>query len=128
MILKTVKFLCKAISTYWYTINRDCSRADLRSVYRFWGHLIWTPKFKKGRKRKTNIFLKNKKLPSLIVFGKLNIELEHINAANSSKNSIIVLYLCFRQYLDKKVGASCPELSTILKILPLGANHGGVSV
>ena len=35
--------------------------------------------------------------------------------------------LCFHQCLDKKVEASCPELSKILKILPLIANHGGVS-
>ena len=86
MILKTVTFLCKAISTYWYTANRGWSRADLKSVYRFWGHLIWTPKFKKGRKRKTNIFLKNKKLLSPTLSSKLNIELEHINTANGTKN------------------------------------------
>ena len=78
------------------------------------------PKFKEGRKRKTktNVLDENKKLPSLILFNKLNIELEYINIVNRTKK-----LLC--QYLDKKVGTSCPELSIILKTLPLGANHGG---
>ena len=78
------------------------------------------PKFKEGRKRKTktNIPDENKKLPSLILFNKLNIELEYINIVNRTKK-----LLC--QYLDKKVGTSCPELSIILKTLPLCANHGG---
>ena len=31
---------------------RGWSRADLRLVYRFWGHLIWVPKFKKVKKEK----------------------------------------------------------------------------
>ena len=40
---------------------RGWSRADLiRSVYRFGRHL-WVPKFKKGRKRKTKVWHKNKK-------------------------------------------------------------------
>ena len=37
------------------------SRADLKSAYWFWGHLIWASKFRKGRKRKTNFVHKNKK-------------------------------------------------------------------
>ena len=47
--------------------TRGWSRADLRLEYQFWGHLIWAPKFKKGRKRKTfeeekvNVLHKNKK-------------------------------------------------------------------
>ena len=48
-------------------------------------HLIWAPKFKKYRKRKTNVFHKNEKLPSVILFNKLNIELELINAVNRTK-------------------------------------------
>ena len=34
------------------------SRAALRLVHWFWSHLIWAPKLKKGRKRKTNILHK----------------------------------------------------------------------
>ena len=34
-----------------------------------------------------------------------------------------LIFLCFRQFLNKKVEASSPELSTILKILPLGPNR-----
>ena len=43
--------------------HKGWSRADLRLVYRFWGHLIWSPKFKKGRKIKHKVLHKNKKLP-----------------------------------------------------------------
>ena len=57
---------------------KDWSRADLSSVYQFWGHLILAPKFKKGRKRKTNALYKNKKLPSATLFSKLNIKSESI--------------------------------------------------
>ena len=93
--------------------NRGLSSPDLRSVYRFWGHLIWAPKFKEGRKRKSNVLQKNKKLPSVTLFSRLNIESEHINAVNRTKNyHSTLIFLCFRQYLDKKVGTSCAELST----------------
>ena len=34
------------------------------------------------------------------------------------------MILCYA--LDKETDPTCPELLTILKILPLGANHGGV--
>ena len=43
----------------------------MRSVYRFRGHLIWAPKFKKGRKRKTIFLHKNKKVSSVTLFNKL---------------------------------------------------------
>ena len=48
---------------YWQNTKgvRVWSRGILRSIYRFWEHLIWMPKFKKGRKRKTNISIKNEK-------------------------------------------------------------------
>ena len=71
---------------------------------------------------------KNKKLPSVTLFSKLNIESEHINTLNTTKNyQSTLICLCFHQWLDKKVGTSCPELPTVLKILPLIANHGGTS-
>ena len=98
----------------------------MRQLYRFWGYLIWVPKFKKGRKRKSNFLHEIEKLPSLTLFSKLNIESELINAVNRTKNyHITLVFPCFRQYFNKKVGTSCPELKTILKILPLGANHIG---
>ena len=106
--------------------SRGWSRADLRLVYQFWGHLIWAPKFNKVRKKKTNFLHKNEKLPCATLFSKLNIESEHINIANRTKKlSEYSNCLCFHQCLDKKVGTGCPELPTILKILPLIANHGG---
>ena len=53
------------------------SRADLRSLYQFWRCLIWGHKFKKGWQRKTNILYKNKKLPSVTLFSRLNIKSTH---------------------------------------------------
>ena len=74
-------------------------RADLSSAYQFWGHLIWAPKFKKGRKIKT-------------LFSKLNIESEHISSLNGTKTIIVLLTLLrFCQYLGKKVGGSCAQVS-----------------
>ena len=55
----------------------------------------------------------------------MNIESEHINAASRTKiYHSTLIFLCFRQYLDKKVGKSCPEFSFKL---PLCANHGSAS-
>ena len=80
------------------------TRTDLlRSVCRFWGHVILAPKFKKGRTRKTNVLHKNEQLPSITLFSKLNLESEHINAVNRTKiYHSTLIFLCFRQYLDKK--------------------------
>ena len=70
----------------------------------------------------------NKKLTFATLFSKLNIESEHINTVNRTKNHhSTVIFLCFHQFLDKKVGISCPDLSIILKILPISANHGATS-
>ena len=68
---------------------------------------------------------KNKKLPSVTFLKELNIESEHINTVNRKKTFTTLIFLCFCQYFDEKVATSCPELSAILKILPLGTNHGG---
>ena len=84
--------------------GKGWSRADLRSVYQFWGHLIWASKFKKSRKRKTNVLNKNKKLSSVTLLSKLNIESKHISTVNRIKNYY-----------------------STLKILPLGTNHGNTS-
>ena len=73
------------------------------------------PNFKKGRKRKTNVLHKNNNLPSVTLFSKLNIEAEHINVVNGTKNyHITLVFLCSHQYLDEKVGTSRPKLSAIL--------------
>ena len=93
------------------TGTRGWSRADLRSIYRFTRHLVWGSKFKKGRKRKTNVLHKNKKLPSASLVRKLKIELEHINTVKRKQNdNSTLIFLCFCQFLDKKVKTSCPEL------------------
>ena len=93
------------------TGTRGWSRADLRSIYRFTRHLVWGSKFKKGRKRKTNVLHKNKKLPSASLVSKLKIELEHINTVKRKQNdNSTLIFLCFCQFLDKKVKTSCPEL------------------
>ena len=46
----------------------------------------------------------------------MNIELEHINAVNRKTKLIsyhsTVIFLCFHQSLDEKVGTGCSELST----------------
>ena len=48
----------------------------------------------------------------------MNIESEHINAASRTKNyHSTLIFLWFRQNLDKIVGKSCPELS--VKFCPL---------
>ena len=60
------------------------------------------------------------------LFSKLNIESELTKTVNETKNYHST-FLCFCQCSDKKVGISCSELSTILKNLPLSANHDGVS-
>ena len=58
---------------------------------------------KKGRERKTKVLHK--------LSSKLNVESEHINVVNRKKTIVIVLliFLCFHQYLDKKVLTSCSE-------------------
>ena len=56
----------------------------------------------------------------------MNIESELTKTVNETKNYHST-FLCFCQCSDKKVGISCSELSTILKNLPLSANHDGVS-
>ena len=100
-----------------YVITHHISgwpRADLRLVYQFWGHLIWVPKFKEGRKRETNVLHKNEKLPSVILFSRLSIKSKlHINTVNRTKiYHVTLIFSCFHQYFDKKVGTSCVELST----------------
>ena len=98
----------------------------MRLVYQFLEHLMWVPKFKKVKKRKTNVLHKNKKLLSVTVSSKLNIESEHINTVNNKRltviiSTLIVLYsfhVCVNTRI-KKVRTNCPEFSTILKVLPL---------
>ena len=93
---------------------RGWSRADLRSVYWFWGHLIWVPKFKNGKKRKAKILHKNKKLQSLTFFSKLKTHFQNwFNTVRRTSDSGKV----FLEYLKVQ----------ILKILLLAANHGGTS-
>ena len=55
------------------TALRAWSAGDVRSVYLILGTPIWTPKSKVGRRRKTNILHKNKKLPFVTLFSRLNI-------------------------------------------------------
>ena len=62
-------------------IYRGRRKVDLWSICQFWGHLIWVPKFKKNRKRKSVLY-KNEKLPSATRFSKLNNKSEHINTVN----------------------------------------------
>ena len=57
--------------------------------------------------------IKIKKLPSVTLFSKLHIKSEHINAVNRTKTyHSTLIFPSFRQYLDKKVRTSCPEMST----------------
>ena len=64
------------------------SRVDLRSVWQFLGHLIWAPKFSKGRKRKTTLLHKNKELSSATILSKPNIESEQIHAVSRTKSQV----------------------------------------
>ena len=77
---------------------RGWSRADLRLVYRFWGHLIWAPKFMEGRKRKTKVLQRNRKLSPVNLFSKLNIESENINAVNKTTYHSTLILLYFRHF------------------------------
>ena len=65
-------------------------------VYR---HLIWPRRFKRGRKRKTDVLHKNKKLPSVTLFIKLSIESEDLDTAIEQK-IIIVLYNALFRAVD----------------------------
>ena len=48
-----------------------------------------------------------KKLPYVTIFIQLNIEPEHIEAENKTKNyHSTLIFSCLCQYLDKKVGGS----------------------
>ena len=84
----------------------------------------WMPKFKKDRKRKTNVLHKNKKLPSVNLFSKLNIESEHINTVNRTKNTPIILFLSIPlptmvvPWLDPQLGISLPMPKLELQISP----------
>ena len=71
--------VCPLSLAFFSGMSRGPSRADLRLIHQFLKHLLWVFKFKKSRKRKTNILCQNKKLPSVTLFSKLNIESEHIN-------------------------------------------------
>ena len=80
---------------------RHWSRADLRSICRFFYRATSRDAQiqKKGKKRKTNILYKNRKLPSVTLFRKLSTESENINAVNRTKNyHSILIFLCFRHY------------------------------
>ena len=97
-------------------------------MYWFWGHLIWVPKFKKGRKRITNILHKNEELSSVTLFSKLNIESNHTNVVKRTKNyQSTIIFLCFCKYLNRTAGTSCCEFWAIFKISSFGANYGGAS-
>ena len=61
------------------------SRVDLRSVWRFLGHLIWAFK---GRKRKITVLHKNKELSSVTILSKPNIESEQIHAVSRTKSQV----------------------------------------
>ena len=100
-------------------------------VYQVLRHLFCVTKFETGRKRKTNALHKNKKLPSVTYSSKLNIEPEHINTVNRTKNYHSTQFLSFCQYIGKTIGTSCPELSTkqvdLLeqkRMLSIGATQG----
>ena len=104
--------------------------ADYRELNWGWYTSLGTSnlgaQIQEDRKRKSNALHKNNKLPSVNLFSKLNIRTH--NAVNWTKNYCsILIFLCFCQYLDKKMGTSCPDLSIILKLLPLEANHGSTS-
>ena len=124
----SISYGCSLLYVIIYYIT-GWSRADLRFVYQFWGHLIWVPIFNEGRKRKTNILHKNEKLFSVILFSRLSIKSKHINTVNRTKNyHITLIFSCFDQYLDKK---SRNKLCWVVnkaarsaRILPLSANHG----
>ena len=88
--------------------HKGWSRADLRLVYRFWGHLIWSPKFKKGRKIKHKVLYKNKKLPSVTT--QFQSWFNTVMRMNDSKKT-------FSEHLE----------ALILEIFTLCANHGGAS-
>ena len=101
-------------------------------VYQVLGHLFCVPEFKTGRKRKINALHKNKKVSSVTYSSKLNIEPEHINTVNRTNNYHSTQFLSFCQCIGKKLGTSCPELSTkqldLLeqkKMLSAGAKQGG---
>ena len=110
--------------------TRGWSRADLRLVYRFWGHLIWASKFKKARKRKINVLHKNEKLPSVTLCIKLSIKWELIIAVNRTKNyHSTLIFWCFCHFqswfntvqleqVTQQVFLEHLEVQ-ILKILPL---------
>ena len=61
------------------------SRVDLRSVWRFLGHLIWA--FKK-KKKKITVLHKNKELSSVTILSKPNIESEQIHAVSRTKSQV----------------------------------------
>ena len=85
--------LLKTSSFFPHTTRRSNSSGadlDFRSAYRFCGHLIWVPKFKKGRKIKIYVLHTNKKLLYATLFSKFDIESEHTNAVTITK--IIVPY------------------------------------
>ena len=86
----------KYCQRWWHFIQlppKDKSRQiskwkQANTVVEFWGHLIWATKFNKDRKRKINVLHENKKLQSVTLFGKLNIESEDIIIVNGTKSEI----------------------------------------
>ena len=88
--------------------HKGWSRADLRSAYRFWGHLIWSLKFKRGRKIKHTVLHKNNKLP--FVTTQFQNWVNTVMRTNDSKKT-------FSEHLE----------ALILEIFTLCANHRGAS-
>ena len=106
-------------------IGVECSgwsRADLKLVYQF-----WVSQLKKSWKRKTNVLNKNKTLPSVTLLASWVLNQSTLTQSVEQNYHSTLIFWCFCQYLDKKVGTTCPGLSTILKILPLITNYGGTS-
>ena len=78
-----------------------------------WGQYtdLGGPNSRKVEKEKVTFCIKIKKLPSASLVSKLKIELEHISTVKRKQNdNSTLLFLCFCQFLDKKVKTSCPEL------------------
>ena len=87
-----------------------------------------------GRKRKTKVLQRNRRLSPVNLFSKLNIESENINAVNKTTYRSTLILLYFRHFQSsfntvRRTSDSAKAFfehleAQILKILPLGTNHG----
>lgn len=116
-------------------VGRTISRIDLELIwgrYTDSGHAkIGHPNWRNVEKEKRIFWIKIKKLLSETLFRKLNIELEHTDAVNRTKNyysNLLIFLSRHRWESTNKLLIAVNKAVRSARILPLGTNHCSISL